>query len=403
MSTLGRLDEGARGADAGSAGQPPEIGVGLLGYAFMGRAHADAYRALRHLPAPPALCPHVRSVAGRDSVAVSRAASRLGIERAVSDWHELIADERIALFDNVAPNDLHAEPTIAAAQAGKHVVCEKPLGRNAEESYEMWQAVAACEVVHMCAFNYRFVPAVALARSLIASGELGEIHHFRARYLQDWLLDPELALVWRLQAEHAGSGALGDLGAHVIDLARFLVGEIAAVAATTVTVRRERAGGIVDVDDAFAAVVTFEEGAIGTIEASRVCRGRKNALTWEVNGSRGSLAFDLERLNHLWVDLVGTRPGEAAQGFREVLVTEPDHPYAGLWWPPGHILGWHHSFVHELGHLLGAIAGSHPVRPLGADFEDGYRAAEVCDAVLRSQRSGCREWVAYRTLPDTDG
>ena len=205
-------------------------------------------------------------------------------------------------------------------------------------------------------------------------------------------------MVWRLQKEVAGSGALGDLGAHVIDMARFLVGEVSAVSGLTRTFITDRPGGHVDVDDAFEAAVEFEGGAVGTIEASRFCQGRKNAFTWEINGSKGSIAFDLERLNELQVHLVGTRPGDHAQGFRQVLVSEAYHPFWEHWWPQGHIIGWEHTFVHEIHHLLQAIAEDGNVRPYGADFEDGYRTAEICDAIVRSSESGRREPVAYRSL-----
>jgi predicted dehydrogenase len=372
-----------------------EIGVGVLGYAFMGRAHASAYRALAHLPAPPPLAPTLVAVAGRNAEAADDAARRYGFERAVTDWGELVADERIGLFDNCGPNGAHAEPTIAAAQAGKHVICEKPLGRDADESYETWQRVAETGVTHLCAFNYRFVPAVRLAREMIAAGELGEIRHFRARYLQAWGGDQSV-MTWRFDRAQAGSGALGDLGAHIVDLGRYLVGEISAVTGLVSTFVRDRAGHAVDVDDAFQATAEFDGGATGTLEASRLCLGRANHLAWEVNGERGSLAFDLERLNELRVHLAGSVPGASAQGFRTVLVTEPDHPFMGQWWPPGHIVGWEHTFVHELHHLLAAIAGDGDVRPHAADFEDGYRAAEVCDAIVRSAERGAREQLAYR-------
>ena len=320
---------------------------------------------------------------------MAEAARRYGFEGYVTDWRELVGNEEIQLFDNSGPNDLHAEPTIAAAEAGKHVVCEKPLARTAEESYEVWQRVSATGVKHMCAFNYRFVPAVRLAREILEAGELGEIYHFRGRYLQEWGdIDDE---VWRFDKSAAGSGALGDLGAHVIDLARYLVGEIESVSGATRTFKAGR-----DVDDAFESVVEFENGAVGTIEASRFCTGRKNALAWEINGSKGSIVFDLERLNELQVYLRDSTPGAHAQGFRSVLVSEADHPFWEHWWPHGHIIGWEHSFVHELHHLLAAIAEDGDIAPHGATFEDGYRAAEVCDAVVRSSESGRREEVAYR-------
>ncbi len=375
-----------------------DIGVGMLGYAFMGKAHSNAYRTIDYMTWPPPLRPVLIALAGRDETAVTDAARRYGFERAVSDWRALIADERITLFDNAGPNNLHAEPTIAAAEAGKHVLCEKPLGRSADEAYEIWRRTAATGVQHMCAFNYRFVPAVRLARQMLEAGELGEIRHFRARYLQDWIADPAFEMVWRLDKSIAGSGALGDLGAHVIDLARFLVGEISAISGLTRTFITDRPDGHVDVDDAFESVVDFEGGAMGTIEASRVCLGRRNAMSFEISGAKGSIAFDLERLNELQVYLAGTRPGADAQGFRQVLVTETNHPFMEWWWPPGHILGYEHTFVHEIHHLLSAIAGNGEVRPYGADFEDGYRAAEVCDAIVRSSESGRREQISYRSL-----
>jgi predicted dehydrogenase len=367
---------------AGAGDDIPPIGVGMLGYAFMGKAHANGYKKLSYMAWPPPLMPRLVSIAGRDEQAVSAAARRFGFERYVTDWRELVADPEVELFDNGGPNNLHAEPTIAAAQAGKHVICEKPLGRDAAESHEIWQRVEAAGVVHMCAFNYRFVPAVRLARQLLEAGDLGEIHHFRGRYLQEWgATDAE---VWRFDKSLAGSGALGDLGTHVIDLARYLVGEIAAVSALTATFRPGR-----EVDDAFESVVAFESGAVGTIEATRFATGRKNAFQWEINGSKGSIAFDMERLNELQVS-------DGSNGFRTILVSEAHHPFWEWWWPHGHIIGWGDTFVHELEHLLGAIAGRNTVAPHGATFEDGYRAGEVGDAIMRSAESGRREAVTYR-------
>ncbi len=391
-SRVGFVTQGA----ASGGVEVTEIGIGVIGYAFMGKAHSNAYRTLSYMTWPPPLRPVLVALAGRNESAVEEAARRYGYSEAMSDWRALVADQRISLVDNVGPNNLHAEPTIAAVQNGKHVICEKPLGRTAAESHEIWQHAARAGVKHMCAFNYRFVPAVRLAREMIEAGELGEIYHFRGRYLQEWIIDPQFERVWRLQKDAAGSGALGDLGAHVIDLARFLVGEIAAVSAVSRTFIDTRPGGRVDVDDAFEAAVEFDHGAVGTIEASRFCHGRKNALAFEINGSKGSIVFELERLNELQVYLVGSRPGERAQGFRQVLVSEADHPFWEWWWPHGHIIGWEHTFVHEIHHFLHAIATDGPVRPYGADFEDGYRAAEVCDAILRSSETGARQEVSYR-------
>jgi predicted dehydrogenase len=358
------------------------IGIGMLGYAFMGKAHSNAYKTLAYMTWPPPLMPQLVAIAGRNEEAVAEAARRYGFAEYKTDWKALLGDDRIELFDNAGPNNLHAEPTIAAAEAGKHVICEKPLGRDAAESYETWQRVKAAGVKHMCAFNYRFVPAVRLAHQIISSGELGDLQHFRGAYLQEW--GTTEGDIWRFQKDIAGSGSLGDLGAHVIDLSRYLVGEIDEVSAITQTFIPDR-----DVDDAVEAVVRFENGAVGTIEASRFCPGRKNAFTWEINGSKGSLAFDLERLNELHYS-------EGNAGFRTVLVSEADHPFWEHWWPQGHMIGWEHSFVHELHHLLTAIRDDGEVAPHGATLEDGYRAAEICDAMLRSADQGGRERVTYR-------
>jgi len=370
-------------------GELREIGVGMLGYAFMGKAHSNAFRKIAYMTWPPPLVPRLVAVAGRNEEAVATAARRYGYERHYTDWRDLVSDSEVELFDNGGPNSLHAEPTIAAAEAGKHVVCEKPLGRTAAESYEIWRRVAAAGVKHMCAFNYRFVPAVRLARELIEAGEVGEVRHFRGRYLQDWGDDPSLD-TWRFHADEAGSGALGDLGAHVVDLAHFLVGDVASASAVVRTFLPGR-----QVDDAVEAAVEFANGAVGTIEATRLALGRRNALQWEINGERASLAFDLERLNELQVFRAD---GDRARGFRDVLVSEPEHPFWEHWWPPGHIIGWEHTFVHELHHFLKAIAEDGDVAPYGATFEDGYRAAEVCDAILRSGKSGSRETIAYQAL-----
>jgi predicted dehydrogenase len=351
-----------------------EISVGMLGYAFMGKAHSNGFRKIAYMTWPPPLKPRLVSIAGRDEAAVSEAADRYGFERWTTSWQELVADPEVELFDNLGPNVVHAEPTIAAAEAGKHVVCEKPLGRTAEESFDIWQRVAATGVKHMCAFNYRFVPAVRLARELIDAGEIGEIRHFRGRYLQDW--GDTDAEVWRFDRAEAGSGALGDLAAHVIDLAHYLVGDMAEVGGFLSTFVPGR-----EVDDA--------------VEATRFALGRRNALQWEINGSKGALAFDMERLNELQVFKTGD---PRTRGFTDVLVSEATHPFWQHWWPPGHIVGWGETFVHELHHFLAAIAEDTDVAPHGATFEDGYRAAEVCDAIVRSGETGRREPIEYRSL-----
>jgi len=362
----------------------------MLGYAFMGKAHSNAFRKIAYMTWPPPLVPRLVAIAGRDEDAVAEAATRYGYERWTGDWRDLVSDPAIELFDNGGPNHLHAEPTIAAAEAGKHVVCEKPLGRTADESFDIWSRVAATDVRHMCAFNYRFVPAVRLAKEMLDAGELGEIRHFRARYLQDWGDDPALD-TWRFHPDEAGSGALGDLAAHAIDLAHFLVGDIASVSGLVKTFLPGR-----QVDDAVEAAVSFTSGPVGTIESTRLALGRRNALQWEINGAKGSLAFDMERMNELQVFRAD---GDRARGFKTVLVSETDHPFWEHWWPPGHIIGWGETFVHELHHFLTAVAGKGEVAPYGATFEDGYRAAEVCDAMVRSSESGGREEIVYRRLP----
>jgi predicted dehydrogenase len=348
----------------------PVIGVAMLGYAFMGDAHSRALGAVGQLECP--LDPRLVSISGRDEAKREEARVRLGWEEGVSDWHEQVADERIGLFVNGGPNSLHAAPSIGALAAGKHVICEKPLGRDADEAWSMLEAARSAAGIAATGFNYRFVPAVQAARAIVVSGELGEIVHLRARYLQSW--GWEAPHSWRFEAGASGTGAIGDLGAHSVDLARYLVGEIAAVSAIVRTFVPGR-----EVDDAYVAAVEFESGAIGTLEASRLATGRINHHAWEINGSRGSLAFDQERMNEL---LLGD-----SRGFKRVL----EH---GDWWPPGHIVGWGDTFTYEYLHLLGAIAGEHELAPIGATFDDGYRAAEVCDAIRRS--AGGREPVQTR-------
>ena len=384
--------------DAEAAADIPSIGIGMLGYAFMGKAHTNALKKIAYMTWPPPYLPRLVAISGRTEEAVQEAARRYGYEKYSTSWQDVVEDPDVQVFDNGGPNDMHAEPTIAAARAGKHVICEKPLGRTAQESYDIWKAVAETGVKHMAAFNYRFYPAIRLAKEMIDEGELGEIYHFRGRYHQEWIMDAEFPKVWRLDKEVAGSGALGDLGAHVIDQSRYLVGEPSAVNGVLRTFIKERPGGTVDVDDAFEATVEFENGAIGTYEATRFALGRKNQMRWEINGSKGTIAFDAERQNELEVNLGDSKPGERAQGFRTVLVSEAYHPYWEHWWPHGHMIGWEDNFVHELFHLLSAIKEDSPIGPHGATFEDGYRCAEICEAIVRSHESGRREGISYRGL-----
>ena len=381
-------------------GAAPEVGVGMLGYAFMGKAHTNALKKLPYMMYPPVAIPRLAAICGRDAEATAEAARRYGYETYYTDWRKLIESDAVQVFDNGGPNNVHAEPCIAAAKAGKHVFCEKPLARIAEEARSMLDAVKQAGVKHMVAHNYRFVPAIVQARKLIESGALGRIFHWRACYLQEWIIDPKFERVWRLDKSIAGSGALGDLGSHIIDLARFLVGEPKQVMAMTKTFITERplpggAGtGKVDVDDAFVALVEFENGALGTLEATRFAHGRKNHEVFEINGEKGSIRFNMERLNELEVYWPGDTPRET-RGFHNVLVTESYHPYWENWWPHGHIIGWEHTFVHEFHHFFDAIVNNKPVAPWGADFEDGYRNAVICDAVLASAASGRAVDIKY--------
>ncbi|MEM0445609.1 MAG: Gfo/Idh/MocA family oxidoreductase [Nitrososphaerota archaeon] len=376
-----------------------EIGVGMLGYAFMGKAHSNAFikmpRIMREVPAIPKLV----AIYGRTEAQLKTAAERFGYKRYYTDWTRLTQDPEVELVDNGLPNNLHKEPCIVAAERGKHVLCEKPLALNAKEAEEMYRAVEKAGVKHMVAFNYRFVPAVILVRQMIEQGVIGKVLQFRGAYLQDWIIDPTFPLVWRLRREIAGSGVLGDLGAHVFDLARYLVGEVEAVMGLTKTFIEERPlpenpsqKGKVTVDDAFISLVRFKNGAIGSVEATRFGAGCKNLLRFEIHGSEGTVVFNLERLNE--VELYERRGEATLQGYRRILVTEPGHPYIENWWPPGHIIGWEHTFVHEVHHFIDCIVNDKPVAPKGATFLDGLKNNQILDAVLRSAETGKWEYLA---------
>ena len=381
-------------------GEAPEVGVGMLGYAFMGKAHSNAMKKIPYMMYPPVAIPKLVAISGRDEVKVAEAAKRFGYQKYYTDWRAMIEDPEVQLVDNGGPNNLHADPSILAAQLGKHVLCEKPLARTAAEAKAMWDAVETAKIKHMVAFNYRFVPAVRMIRDLIDQGAFGRIYHFRAMYLQEWIM-PHYGtpIIWRLEKDLAGSGALGDLGAHIIDLAHYLVGSVKSVSGLTSTFIKERdkedgGTGVVDVDDAFAAAVEFENGAIGTLESTRFAAGRKNHNVFELNAEKGSVRFNLERMNEAEVFWIDDTP-KATQGFHNVLVSEGYHPWWGNWWPHGHIIGWEHTFVHEINHLLDAIVNDKPVGPHGATFEDGYRCAVVCDGIVESAQSGRRVDIRY--------
>ena len=368
--------------------------IGMLGYRFMGKAHSNALARLpMFFPDAPAIERH--TLIGRDEEALADAADRFGFSHTATDWGDVI--DEVDVFYNLGPNHLHAEPSIAALEAGTPVFCEKPLAPTLDEAEAMRDAAAAAGVPAGCAFNYRFVPAIQYAKELIDSGELGEIRHVRGQYLQDWLVDPDAPWAWRMDADLAGSGALGDLGAHTVDLARFLVGEqvgqierVSGQLQTFVDKRPVYAddGETVEeyrpvtVDDAYSAQAEFSNGAVGTFEASRFATGHKNDHTIEIHGSEGSLRFGLERLNELEV-LTGD-----SRGYETVLVTDESDPYVGNWWPPGHVIGWEHTFVHENYEFLSAVDADGEFSP---SFQDAYEVQEILDAIERADERG--EWV----------
>src|SRR5262245_17028524 len=372
----------------------PKLRVAMIGYQFMGRAHANAWRqAGRFFELPAEL--ELAVVCGRSRAGVEAAAAKLGFAEAASDWEAVVRRPDVDVVDVCTPGDSHAAIAIAAAEAGKAVLGEKPLANTVADAERMRDAALAAGVVHMVCHNYRRAPAVALAKRLLEEGRLGRVHHWRGTYLQDWIADPAFPRVWRLEKAKAGSGALGDIASHSIDLARFLVGEIGEVAGLLETFVPERplpaGGGMgkVDVDDAALALVRFESGAIGTLEATRFAPGRKNFNRFEVNGSRGSLAFDLERMNEL--ELYEEKGPDS--GFRTILATDAAHPYVAAWWPPGHILGYEHTFVHTVVDFARAVlehrhgGGAKGVTP---DCEDGVRNQRVLAAIERAAAS--RRW-----------
>ena len=390
--------------------QQDALSVGMVGYAFMGAAHSQAWRnAPRFFDLPLRL--RMAAVAGRDQAKLAEAADRLGWESTETSWKALVARDDIDLVDVCTPGDTHAEIAIAALEAGKHVLCEKPLANTVEEAEAMVAAAekaSAAGVRSMVGFTYRRVPAIGLARRLVAEGRLGRIHHVRAQYLQDWIVDPEAPMSWRLDKARAGSGALGDIGAHIVDLTQFITGDtIATVTGRLETFVEERplpagahtglagtadsgsgARGRVTVDDAAAFLAHFRGGALGVFEATRFANGRKNAIRIEVNGSRGSIAFDFEDMNVLYF-YDGDDPAETA-GFRRILATEPEHPYVAAWWPPGHLLGYEHGFTHQVVDLVTSLAAGTDPSP---SFADGLQVQRVLAAVEASSLSSSWETI----------
>lgn len=371
-----------------------EINVGMVGYAFMGKAHSNAWRQAPHFfPGIPR--PRLKAICGRTRIAVEHAATELGWESTETDWRRLIERKDIDVVDIVTPGDSHAEIAIAAAQAGKHVICEKPLANSLAEARAMVAAAETAGVRNMVMFNYRRVPAIALAQRLIAEGRLGRIFHYRAQYLQDWIVDPEFPRVWRLDKTVAGSGALGDLGAHIADLALYLVGPVQRVFAVTTTMIEERplpdkrdTLAPVTVDDCAAFIGTIGQATVA-FEVTRLAPGRKNYLAFEINGSRGSLRFNLERLNEL--EFYDRTLPEPAQGWNNIMVTDGGHPYISHWWPAGHVLGYEHTFINAVADFLAAVAAKGEVHP---SFAEGAMTNAVLDAVERSAQSGTWETVA---------
>jgi predicted dehydrogenase len=372
--------------------------VGLIGYRFMGRAHSNAWRQAPrffHLKANVEL----HTICGRHAAGVQAARAQLGWQKATTDWHEIVESPLIDIVDIVTPNHLHAEMAIAAVKNGKHVLCEKPLALNVKQAEAMVAAANKAKVVHMVCHNYRRIPAIALAKRMIGEGALGRIFHFRARYAQDRLADPEFPLDWRLQKETSGCGVHSDINSHVIDLGRYLVGEFEQVCGLLNTFIPERPladalakgarkMGRVTVPDSAIFIGRMENGVLANVEATRYALGRKNHIAIEINGSKGSIYFDFEDMNRLKYyngdDLKDRR------GFRDILVTERDgvQPYVGHWWPPGHGIGYEHTFIHVVADFVNACVEGKPVHPT---FEDGLKNQRVLAAVEESSQKG--KWV----------
>lgn len=368
--------------------------IGMVGYKFMGKAHSHAYKDigmffdLDHFVEMKAIC-------GRDDESVKEAAERFGWSEYETDWRSLIVRDDIDFIDVNTPSNAHKDIIIAAAKAGKHVFCEKPLALTLEDAREMLKVAEEQGVIHAVCFNYRYIPAVQLAKQLIDEGRIGDIHHYRASYLQDWLVDPSFPLAWRLQKEYAGSGAHGDLNAHCVDLARYLIGDFEKVVGQQKTFVNQRAIptsmtgltavaseklGDVTVDDTTSFLAQFKNGAMGMFEASRFATGWKNGNTFEIYGSKGAIRFNLERLNELEVYLREDEPH--LQGFRTIMATESSHKYAGNWWPPGHTIGYEHAFIHLIYEIMQSMsedsARTYP------DFYDGVKCQQVLEAVEQS-------------------
>ncbi len=378
-----------------------DLNIGLVGYKFMGKAHSNAYhKAGRFFDLP--MRPVLKVACGRHLDQLGEFAGNWGWQQTETSWQSVVERDDVDLIDISSPTHTHKQIAIAAARAGKHIFCEKPMALNAGEAREMYQAAKAAGVKHAIGFNYRRVPAIRFAKRLIDQGKLGRIFHWRGAYQQDWIVDPNFPLTWHLRKETAGYGPHGDLNSHSVDLARYLVGEIKSVQCLMANFIRERnlpdeadetafgastgsGRGEVSVEDASLMNVEFDSGAIGSFEATRFASGRKNYNHFEIYGSLGSLCFNLERLNELQVF---SRADDAeSQGFKTVMVTESTHPYISAWWPPGHVIGYEHTFVHEVADFVECI---HDDKEMSPNFYDGWQCMEVLDAAAESAREGRR-------------
>jgi predicted dehydrogenase len=384
-----------------------EINVGLIGHQFMGKAHSNAWRQVARF-FPGKLTPRLKVICGKASAEELEATARqLGWEEAECDWRKVIERKDLDIIDICTPGYLHAPMAIAAAEAGKHIICEKPLANSLAEAQAMLKAAQKVGVKHLVNFNYRRCPAVAFAKKLITDGRIGDVYHYHGAYLQDWIMDPDFPLVWRLEKKYAGSGALGDIGAHAIDLAQYLYSDIASVVAQMTTFIKERPvqgdaagawgakGGVgkkgkVTVDDDTNFLAQFKAGAVGVFEASRFAGGRRNYNTFQMYGSKGSLCFDMQRMNEL--EYFDRTQSNDIHGFRTIIVTEANHPYTGAWWPPGHIIGYEHTFVHMAHDFLTALEKDEMPEP---SFAEGVKVQAALEAVERSAKSG--RWERVRS------
>ena len=371
------------------------INVGIVGTRFMAKAHSNAYLQVSrffNLPVTPVL----HTACGRNPEHLKGLVDQFGWKKGVYSFQELIEDDEIDLIDICTPNDLHMSIAVGAARAGKHILCEKPMARHLKEAEAMYLAVNETGVINMIVSNYRFIPAIVLAKKMIDEGKIGTIRHFNAVYFQDWLVDPDFPFVWRNDAVISGSGAHGDMNAHTVDLARYLVGEFESVNGFQETFIKNRSlpngQGVaaVSADDATLFFSRFQNGALGSFMVSRVATGKKNFFRLEIFGSKGSLAFNLERLNEL--EYFSLQDDPQSQGNRNIIVTDPTHPYMDVWWPPGHVLGWEHAFIHQVKELMEGIAADKPVSP---DFLDGLTCQKVLDAVVLSAKTG--SWIKIQT------